>query len=48
MPITRQILETIEQLRMQYDHVLRELETKEIKLEENEVPIVKPLNPIEF
>ena len=48
IPITRQLLDTIEQLKMRYENVLNELESKGIKLEENEVPIMKALNPINF
>ena len=48
IPMTKQLLDTIEQLRLQYDHVMGEIENKDIKLEENEVPIMKPLNPINF
>ena len=48
IPMTKQLLDTIEQLRLQYDHVMGEIEGKDIKLEENEVPIMKPLNPINF
>ncbi len=43
---TRQFIDTIEQLRIRYDTLLRQLEEKDIKLDMNEVPILKPLNPI--